>query len=556
MLQSLHIKNLALIEEMEICFGTGLNILSGETGAGKSLILGSVNLAVGGKVAKDFIRKGCEYGLSELCFEIHDKQLQKELNNLGILIEEDQVVLSRRIQQNGRSVCRINSETVSVAKMKEAATYLLNIHGQHECTSLLNRNNHLSILDKYAKQKLGKLKELKSVYKEHQEVIKSLGLESTDDKERERELSFLQFELNEIEEADLQIGEDERLEEVFRRLEHSQKISEAISEVVTWCGNGEKSAIDGIGYSIRSLDTVSKYDSRISEFVQQLSEIEGLLTDFNYQISDYVSGMDSDQGELEEIRSRLNEINHLKSKYGNTIESVLQAKEERQKRIETLLHHEKTMLDLEKKKNSLQEQYFMLAREISEIRIEEARDLSHRITDALRELNFSEVEFSVQIEQTDKITSQGIDEVSFYICTNVGESLKPLDMVASGGELSRIMLAIKTVLAESDRVYTLIFDEIDAGISGRTAQKVGELLKQTSKSNQIICITHLPQIASFAKRHFFIEKVMTDTQTATEIRELSNEDSILELARMLGGAKITPAVLLNAREMKELADQI
>lgn len=557
MLLNLHVKNLALIEESEVTFGSGLNILSGETGAGKSIIIGSVNLALGGKVSKSMLRENAEFALVELIFSVEHKVQEAALRELEVYPEDGEIIMSRKIYASGRSVCRINSETVSQALMRKVASLLIDIHGQHEHESLLAKRNHMKYLDAYAKRELEAPKaELTKEYEHYTEIRKKLEEASLDAEQQAREISFLQYEIEEIENADLRIGEDEELEEDYRRMSHGRKIMESAAECQELCSEGSDNAADQIGRAVRALHAVSQFDESFAAFSEQLEEIESLFSDFNRDLAGYVSELDFSEEAFQSVEERLNLINHLKAKYGKTIEHILQEKQTKEEKLDQLQHYEEYRSELEGTLRNSEATLQHCCETVTDIRKKYAKELSDQTRQALLDLNFLDVQFELEFGRLDHYTANGWDETRFMISTNPGEPLKPLDAVASGGELSRIMLALKTVLAENDEIETLIFDEIDSGISGRTAQMVAEKIKLTGKNHQIICITHLPQIAAMADHHFLIEKTSSADVTISNIRSLDREESIQELARMLGGVKITDAVLTNAKEMKEMADAV
>lgn len=553
MLLNLHVKNLALIDEAEVEFTPGLNIMTGETGAGKSIIIGSINLALGSKLPKEMIRENAPFGLVELTFRIEDKRLKQRLSEMDIFIEEDELILSRKIV-NGRSVSKINGETVPVSKVKEAAQLLIDIHGQHEHQSLLVKKNHLNILDAYAKNRLQKEKEaLKSVYEQYQKVKTELKEASLDTAERQRELSFLEYEIKELEEAQLIPGEDEQLEADYRRLLNGQKIMEAVSKAYEKTSEGFDSATEQISHALRELASVSEYDEPLAGFENQLMEIDNLLNDFNREMAEYKSDTVFDEETFAEVERRLDLVNHLKAKYGNTIEEILNSLEEKKARAEKLSDYDTYLEQLKQEFSQKEKEVESYSGKLSDIRKAAAAKLTDAIKKELKDLNFPNVSFSMHFQKTDSYTANGYDDAEFLISANPGEPEKSLEKIASGGELSRIMLAIKTVLADTDAVGTLIFDEIDTGISGRTAQMVSEKMNALGNSHQIMCITHLPQIAAMADSHYLIEKSVANETTISTIRPLDWEESVKELARMLGGVKITDTVLDNAKEMKELA---
>lgn len=551
MLQNLHVKNLALIDETEVEFGPGLNILSGETGAGKSIIIGSINLALGEKVQKEMLRDNGESALVELIFFVEDADTIEAIRALDIEMEDDTVILSRKIT-GGRAIGRINGEAVSASKMKAVASLLIDIHGQHEHQSLLSKKKHLEILDAFAKESLGDKKEkLAQCYQEYRKLKDELEHANLDGEERARELSFLEYEVKEIEDAQLTVGEDEELEAVFRKYSNGKKIMDAVGAANAATSEDDESASERIGRALRELSSVSAYDERVKQMEEQLTEIDNLLSDFNHELASYLSDEEFDEETFYETEKRLDLINHLKSKYGNTIADILKYGEEKAERITVLNDYDAYLAGLQKNVSEKEKQLEQLSREVSDIRKKESKKLTESIKNALLDLNFLDVQFMMEFAETD-YTANGIDDAQFLISTNPGEPVKPLGKVASGGELSRIMLAIKTVMA-SDKIGTLIFDEIDSGISGRTAQMVSEKMNALGRSHQIICITHLPQIAAMADSHFLIEKSVENQATVSKIHKLTDEESVEELARMLGGVEITDTVLENAREMKQMA---
>lgn len=555
MLLNLHVKNLALIEECEVDFTEGLNILTGETGAGKSIIIGSINFALGAKASKDLIREDRAYALVELIFQLDTNKQKKLIKDLGIeVLEDDQVIISRKFT-NGKSISKINGETYPVSMVKSVAQILIDIHGQHEHQSLLYKKNHLSILDEYAKSELSKVKnEVSAAYKDYDKLKKQLKDSELDEEQRAREISFLEFEVNEIEEASLILGEDEDLEELHKKMLNAKKIVEGLTNIYTQTGyEDDLAAGENIGRALKEFSQIVDYDKNLEGMCGQLRDIDSLLNDFNRDVSDYMLEMEFSDEEYNETENRLNVINHLKSKYGKTIDEILNYKEKQEEKLLQLSEYEQFISKLKKELNFAIEKLKKLSDELSFIRKKYAKELTKKIKLNLIELNFLNVDFEIQFDRLDHYTAQGIDEAEFMISTNPGEPIKPLSKVASGGELSRIMLAIKTVLSNKEETGTLIFDEIDVGISGRTAQMVSEKMTMIARSQQVLCITHLPQIAAMADSHYIIEKNVNDNKTITSIKKLNENEIILELARILGGAKITETVIQSAKEMKELA---
>lgn len=556
MLRSLHVKNLALIDEIEVEFGEGLNILTGETGAGKSIILGSVNLALGGRYTRDIIRDGADYGFVELTFEIRDPGQIERLKALDVFPEEGMVVLSRRLME-GRSVSRINGETVTMGLLREVSAVLIDIHGQHEHQSLLYKKNHLEILDAFAREEgAGCRQAVQEAFRDYRACEKELEEVSMDESQRAKEMAFLEFEVEEIEKAALQEGEDEELESAYRRMANGRKIAGSALEAYRYTSEDPDSASENLSRAIRALSEAAECDEGARQLQEQLVEVDSLLNDFNRELSDYSKSCEYSEEELYETENRLNEINRLKVKYGGTVGEILAYQEQQAGKLEKLQDYEAYLAGLEKKAREAEALLAKACRSLSQVRKSQAAILEEAVQKGLEELNFADVRFEIHFEELKSYTGNGTDDVEFMISLNPGQPLRPLKDVASGGELSRIMLAIRTVMARRDDIETLIFDEIDVGISGRTAQKVSEKMALIGKTHQVICITHLAQIAAMADAHYVIEKTVEEMETRTRIRRLTEEDSVRELARILGGARITEAVLTNAREMKELAKGI
>lgn len=552
MLENLHVKNLALIEEEDITFLDGLHILSGETGAGKSIILGALGLALGGKVSKDMLRDPGKEALVEAVFRITRDSQRKQLAELDIEPYDDEVILSRKITES-RSVAKINGEMVPAIKMKQVGDIFLDIHGQNDHQSLLHKKKHLEMLDEYAKNEVGPLKErMQTAYKTYAAKQQEWKEANQLDGDREREISFLEYEIKEITEANLEIGEDARFENQYRRLSNSKRIMEALSEAYQQT-SGSDGASEQVGRAVQRLHQILSYDEALEPMFESLNDIDSLLSDFNRDLSQYMAEAEFDEEMFAQIDGRLNEINRLKDKYGATIEDILATKQEKEDRLEKLMHHEAYLAKLTQALNDAKKEAEDAAFALSGMRKRYAKELSGKVEEALMDLKFLDVHFSMEFLQTDHIGADGYDDAQFMIRTNPGEPIRPLKDIASGGEMSRIMLAIKTVLAEHDDIDTLIFDEIDAGISGRTAQAVSEKLHLVAKEHQVICITHLPQIAAMADHHYLIQKDVVGNETISSIEALSYHDSIKELARMLGGTTITQTVLDNAKEMKDLA---
>ena len=550
MLLELHVKNLALIEKADVEFGEGLNILTGETGAGKSIIIGSVTMALGGKAPKGSIRPGADYAYIELVFSVAGEEKRKALRELDVEPTEDGLVIISRKLTSARSISRINDETVTMARLSQITGLLLDIHGQHEHQSLLYKSKHLEILDAYVKAATQPVKQTIAdryrIYRSLEEKLRGFDLDA---ESRIREADFLRFEIEEIEASALKEGEEEELTSVYRRYSHSRRIAE--------CLGAAYEAVEGewLARALKEVEQASEYDESLGGIRDQLYDADSILRDAGREMSAYLDSMEMDEETFRKTEERLDLIHNLQAKYGPTVEAIFQKLEQKKKRLGELedydAHKKRMEQELEECRNGLEK----LCTQLTGIRKKASRTLVKKIRQGLVDLNFLDVEFDMEFEKLDHFTPSGWDGAQFLISTNPGQPMRPLKDVASGGELSRIMLAIKTVLADSDDIPTLIFDEIDTGISGRTAQKVSEKLMLIARSHQVICITHLPQIAAMADSHFEIAKSASQGRTITTIRLLDRQASVEELARLLGGARITEAVLKNAGEMKELADR-
>ena len=556
MLLNLHVKNLALIEEVDVDFEKGLIVLTGETGAGKSLILGSVNIALGNKASKDMIRKGTDYSLVELTFSVSEN-CAKQLKKYDIYMEEDNIVTVTRKISEGRSISKINGETVNIKTLKNVMSLLIDIHGQHDHQSLLYTKNHLDILDKFAKDSILELKEqIKEEYSKYTKLIKKLEEFNIDEGQKAREIEFAEYEVNEIESANLKPEEDVQVEEEFKKLSNSKEIVSALSEIYNALSYETAGGLgDIINKAVMDINSIKGMDEKISQFQTELYDIDNLCRELTSQIYDYNSGMDFNPEYVREVEERLDVINHLKLKYGNSIEEILRYKEEKEEYLEKLNNMTDEMESVKNQISELEGTLNNLCTKLSEQRKKAAKELEVLVKQALVDLNFIAVEFEIQITRKESIGENGFDNVEFMISTNPGESVKPLVKVASGGELSRIMLAIKSILATEDDIDTLIFDEIDTGISGQTAMKVAEKMAKISRNHQVICISHLSQIAAMADSHYLIKKTADENSTTTSIKKLTRQQSIEELVRINGGSGITEAGLIRATEMKDMADR-
>ena len=556
MLRNLHIKNLALIDEADVDFTGGLNILTGETGAGKSIMIDSVSLALGGRIARDMIRNDGKQALIELVFEVSEGEALEEIRKLGTEPEDGVILVSRKIQ-DGRSTIRVNGETVTSQAVRELASYLLDIHGQSEHQKLLRSDMQLSLLDRYGQEITAAAKEeVKNDYRIYASLKKELGSEEMSEEERLRRMSFLEFEISEIEDANLSPGEDDEVEKIFKRLQNARKITEAARfahEITGYDASG--SAGDTIGQALRRLESVSGYDERIGGLIGLLQEVDDLLNDFNRDISAYAGDIEYESGQFESTEERLDLLNRLKAKYGRTIDDVLEALEDRKAEYDSLMTYKETRDRLMKEFDKAKEKLEQSSEKLTTVRKQTADRFVKDASRQFAELNFARADFSVEFRELADYTPDGKDGIDFCISTNPGEMRKPLRNVVSGGELSRLMLGIRAMFADSDPAETIIFDEVDSGISGRAAQRAAEKLDQLSKRRQVLCITHLPQIAAMADTHYGITKKVLSDKAVTNIEPLDENESVSELARLIGGAEITENTMNSAREMKEMCRQ-
>lgn len=552
MLLSLHVKNLAIIDEAEINFGPGLNILSGETGAGKSVLIGSINLTLGGKAKKDIIRTGCDSAFTELVFTVNDV-ITKKLHEIEIEPEDGLVIIERKFTPE-RNISRINGETATLTKVRAAASILLDVHGQQETATLLTPKTHLVLLDSYCHAEANPVKsEVAKLVKELRSKESELASLLGDSEAAKREADFLQFELDEIENAELKEGEEEELDEKYRRYASSEKINAALSETEELI-DGDDGAGDKIGAAVRAIGKLSELKDAAG-LIDEIGQIEDLLSDFSRSLSDFADDYAFDEEDFNEITNRLDLIRGIYAKHGGSYETTMVFADEASEKIDKFSHLEEYKEKLSKEIAELKKKAANECGKLTKIRKKYAAVFTEKVANALTELNFLQVKFDVKVEDA-PMTEKGADDVAFLISTNPGEPLRPLSEIASGGELSRIMLAIKSVMADTDDIPTLIFDEIDTGISGRTAQAVAVKMAEIAKSRQVLAITHLAQIAAMADKHFLIEKKTDTKTTATSIRELTGDEITGELARILGGAEITDSVRQTAEEMKKQADTL
>ena len=556
MLRNLHIKNLALIREVDVDFSDGLNIMTGETGAGKSIIVDSIGMALGGRAQRDMSRGSSGPGLVELVFEITDEAVAGVLREHGIEPEDGVILVSRKIA-DGRSQCRINGESRTSAEVREIAGLLIDIHGQSEHQKLLRPESQLELLDTFGRDEIAAAREnVAADYKTWTGIKRALGGAELTGEERARRASFLEYEIGEIEGADLTEGEDEEIERRYKKLVNAKKIAETVENVHEATGyDAPDSAGEVIGRALKKLEGVSEFDDELHNFYDSLSEIDSLLNDFNRGIAGYAGDLAFEAESFEETEERLNVINRLKAKYGRTVTEVLESLREKKQELMKLEDYEANRERLLREYASARERLQKSSAVLTSLRKKYAAVFVEAASKEFRDLNFARADFGIEFRECGSFSANGCDSIEFTIATNPGDPRKPLRNVVSGGELSRLMLGIRTMFADVDATDTIIFDEVDTGISGRTAQMAAEKMARVARHHQVLCITHLPQIAAMADTHYGITKELTDQEAITNIEALSREESVDELARLIGGASITDNTRASAGEMKEMCDR-
>ena len=551
MLLNIHVKNFALIEEAELDLGPGLNVLTGETGAGKSILIDAVSAALGGRLRGDVIGSYGESAYVELVFSIDDEAHRKALAELDVETEYDCILISRRIYE-GRSIHKINDETVTAAKVRAVTELLLDIHGQHEHQSLMRPAYQLSVVDSYGS--CGELlEETRRAYHEWTGAVRRAGSFNMNEAERLREKDLISYEIQEIEASLPAEGEIEELDETLRRFKNSERLAGDVGAALRFLDDGRDSASEQAAGAVRYLRSAAATDAALSSVLESMETVESILGDCSRELRDYASSLDYDPEELRRMERRLDEIHHLESKYGRGREGIMEALASRQTRLAELERYDEERLKAGAEAAEKENELRLVSERLSSARRRAAAPLCEAVGAALEGLNFLEVRFEIDIRDTGDYSENGRDEACFMISVNPGEPLRPMNQVASGGELSRIMLGVKTVLSDRDEIPSLIFDEIDTGISGRTASRVAVMLRRISSHHQVICITHLPQIAAAADVHFCIEKNAGEGHTRTLIKKLGPEQEIEEIARLVGGDHISEAAIINARELKKTA---
>lgn len=558
MLERLHIKNVALIEECEISFGGGLNILTGETGAGKSMVIDSLHFALGGRAGKDFLRRGQKSASVEALFLAENASLQEKLAESGIETEEDgSLLITRTLNESGKTVCRINGSIATVGMLKEISEDLIDIYGQHEHQSLLNPAKHIRLLDRFCGAAFTEaLEKYRESFQNLREVEKQMKTLMGDEAQREQRMDILQFQKEEIESCALKAGEEDDLLEQKKRLGSMEKLMRLTGESIALLYDGKDpfpSACEQMGDALAKLREAVELDSGLSGFLEELEDACARVEDSVRDLKREAENQEADPEALEEIEERLQTIYKLKRKYGGSVEAVLKFYDKVVQELDFLTNSSERTAELTKKRAEEQKKLKAAGKTLSELRRETAKQVEEQIEAALRDMEMKNARFYIQIDEKTEWGPEGRDKVEFLISANAGEALKPLAKIASGGEMSRVMLALKSVLVDADEIGTFIFDEIDTGVSGRTARKVGEKMSVLGEKRQILCITHLPQIAALADRHFLIEKHSEGDTTMTEVFPLEQKDSVREVARMMGGSNITEATLAAAKELMKRA---
>ena len=537
MITSLHIKNIGIIDEININLNSGFNVLTGETGAGKTLIMDSLSILAGGRFSKEMIRRGEEHSYVEACFYLPNEPISSEGN----------VIISREIYASGRNLCKINGRMVTVNELKAFMEDKIDIHGQHENQTLLNTNFHVKLLDEFTGNELLEIKkEYQENYKKMQEIKKEIEKNYGDEKEKKRKLDLLKYQKNEIEVANLKIGEEDELEEKRKKIMHAEKIAENLNKADNSIYMG---AIENIEVGLRSLEKIEDFSEEYTASCNSLREIYYSLQEVARDISAFKDDIEFDEEERKETEERLDLLYSLKSKYGNTVEEILNYKNEVTEEIERIENAEEYVNSLKNSLNKIETEMLKQCEKIKTLRKTSARELENKINKELEDLEMKNARFIVQITDTAEFTLEGKEKIEFQIITNIGEIAKPLTKIASGGEMSRIMLAIKKVLADVDEVPVLVFDEIDTGISGKAANSVAEKMKQIAEKHQVICVTHLASIAAKGDYNYYISKTQEDGKTKTKIKELEEEEIIKEIARIATG-ELTAIAIEHARQLR------
>lgn len=559
MLTEISIRNFAIIEALSISFEKGLTVLSGETGAGKSIIIDAIHLLVGGRGSAEFVRHGEEKAEIEGLFQLDDPNHPIFIKALefGIEIEDGMAILRRDISKTGKSVCRINGKLVTISTLREIGSTLVDIHGQHEHQELMDETLHISLLDQFGGIKVTTaLQAYEEVYHSYEQKVKQLKNLSENDQQMAHRLDLIQFQLDEIQTANLKLTEDEDLYEEKRKLSNFERIYSSLQSGYAGL-QGEQKGLDWIGLVMGHLQDAAELDHTYKELAESVSNCFYQLEDAASTLRNELEFLEYDPTRLAEIEDRLNEIQQLKRKYGKTVVEVLEYASKIEEEIETLQNKETHIEQLEKEVTSLKKDLLIEAEELSNLRMRAAQNLKKLILNELKELYMEKTVFEVNFtKDNDNLMKNGIDKVEFYLSTNPGEPLKPLSKIASGGELSRIMLALKSIFSKHQGVTSIIFDEVDTGVSGRVAQAIAEKIHHVAVDSQVLCISHLPQVAAMADIHLFIAKNIQDGRTKTSVKPLNETEKVKEIGRMISGVEITDLTKEHAKELLQLANQI
>ncbi|MDP4144810.1 MAG: DNA repair protein RecN [Bacillota bacterium] len=557
MLLQLNISNFALIEKLSVSFEKGFNVLSGETGAGKSILIDAINFVLGGKFSRDFIRTGESRAYVEAIFAIENEKTLDRLNALDIPVE-DVLIVSRETFQSGKSVAKVNGKAILVSQLKTISQTLLDIHGQHENQNLLDSLNHINYLDAYGENEIkGILNEFKDKFSELNALKNRITQLSGNDGDREKLIDFLKYQIDEINSAKLKINEDEELQKNYAIISNSENISNTLGRCYHILYNStedNRSIYDSLSLVIKELRSIEKHTAEISDIAKSIEEIYYILEQNISDIRRIKESVVYDEKELEYINSRIYEIDALKRKYAPTIDEILKYKDKIENQYNEIVNSSEIIAKLNSEYSKLYSQLFKIAEFIHNIRCEVAKQLEQAINDELKDVGLGKSVFRIETILQDTLTENGADKINFLISTNPGEPLKPLEKVVSGGELSRIMLVLKSVFADKDKIPSIIFDEIDTGISGRIAQSVGEKMYSISNDHQVFCVTHLPQIACISDVHYSVSKISENDKTYTVIKKLNNELKEYEIAKMIGGDEVTNITLEHAKELIKMAD--
>ena len=556
MLSELSITNFAIIESLSISFEKGLTVLTGETGAGKSIIIDAIHLLVGGRGSSDFVRHGEERAEIEGLFLLENAStVYDKAQELGIKIEDDMIVLRREITKSGKSVCRINGKLVTIAILREMGGSLVDIHGQHEHQELMDETKHLSLLDQFGSKQITKsLSEYEQIYAKYEQAIRKLKSLNDNEQQMAQRVDLYQFQLNEIVQAQLQLDEDEKLMDEKKQLSNFERIFESVQTSYNALKDEQK-GLDWISLVMGEMETAAELNPEYKDMAEAVSNSYYMLEEVAGSLRSQLDNLEYDPQRINEIEARLNEINGLKRKYGQTISGILEYGAKIEEELETLLNKETHIDQLRKEISSLKKDLIIEGNELTSLRKKLAGDLTDAIHNELKQLYMQKTVFEVKINSGETfISKSGMDEIEFYLSTNPGEPLKPLSKIASGGELSRIMLALKSIFSKHQEITSIIFDEVDTGVSGRVAQAIAEKIHKVSTDSQVLCISHLPQVAAMADTHLYIEKETQDGRTKTKVKDLDHEGKIKEIGRMISGVEITDITKKHAQELLETAN--